>query len=38
MKEIMGEVRKEDWGCGDPDDQVGEESEKMEEKIGLRDH
>jgi len=38
MKEMMGKVREEELGCGAADDQVGEESKKMEEKIRLRDH
>jgi len=38
MTEMMGKVREEELGCGAADDQVGEESKKMEEKIRLRDH
>jgi hypothetical protein len=38
MKEMMVKVREEELGCGAADDQVGEESKKMEEKIRLRDH
>lgn len=34
----MSKVRREKWGSGAADDQVGEESKKMEEIIGFRDH
>jgi hypothetical protein len=35
MKQMMYVVRREDGGCGGANDEVGEESEKMEEIIGL---